>query len=162
MMKQSYCGWVCQNKRLIVTFLFVALPIIFSLFCFCWKVYLLYKERIEAEEAAENAKERLEQLETVTSDFKGQSLREKLEDTMQFRQNPLRSDLIKNIDEVCNLQKTVERLERDKAEIADVIKVLLEKVRKHQKRMARIKDDIQNLGTNRYDKEIGLLYQPPR
>ena len=65
-------------------------------------------------------------------------------------------------DEVSALQKTVERLERDKAEQEDVKKVLLEKIRKHIKKVAAIKDEIQNLGTNRYDKEIGLLYQPRR
>jgi hypothetical protein len=162
MIGTSFCGWVCQNKRLLVIFVFVAVPILFSLFCFCWKVYLLYKDRIEAEEAADNARERLTQLETVTVDFKGQNMKEKLEDSMQFRQNPLRSDLVKNLDEVNALQKTVERLERDKAEIEDVKKVLLEKIKKHQKRVARIKDDIQNLGTNRYDQDIGNLYQPPR
>lgn len=48
-------------------------------------------------EASRNAKERLSQLETVTADFKGQSLKEKLEDNMQFRQNPLVSDLIKDV-----------------------------------------------------------------
>ena len=65
-------------------------------------------------------------------------------------------------DEVSALQKTVERLERDKAEQEDVKKVLLEKIRKHIKKVAAIKDEIQNLETNRYDKEIGLLYQPRR
>ena len=48
-------------------------------------------------EASVNAKERLAQLETVTADFKGQSLKEKLQDNMQFRQNPLVSDLIKDV-----------------------------------------------------------------
>ena len=36
-------------------------------------------------------------METITADFKGQSLKEKLEDNMQFKQNPLRSDLVKNL-----------------------------------------------------------------
>lgn len=162
LMKMSYCGLICQNKRLLVTSIFITLPIIFSLLCFCWKVYILYRDRIEAEEAAKNARERLMQMETITADFKGQSLKEKLEDNMQFKQNPLRSDLVKNLDEVSKLQKTVERLERDKAEIEDVKKVLLDKTRRHIKRIAKIKDDIQVLGTNRYDKEIGLLYQPRR
>lgn len=54
-------------------------------------------ERAEKREAAKNAHERLAQLETVTADFKGQSLKEKLQDNMQFRQNPLVSDLIKDV-----------------------------------------------------------------
>ena len=102
------------------------------------------------------------QLENVTTDFKGQTLREKLEDTMQFKQNPLRADLVENLDEVSKLQKTVERLERDKAEIEDVKRVLLDKTRRHVKRINKIKDDIQVLGTNRYDQQIGLLYQPKK
>ena len=79
---------------------------------------------------------------------------------MQFKQNPLQADLVKNLDEVSLLQKTVERLERDKAEIEDVKRTLYEKTRKHIKRIAKIKDDIQHLGTNRFDKKWGLLYQP--
>ncbi len=39
-------------------------------------------------------------METITADFKGQSLKEKLEDNMQFRQNPLRADLVKNLGKV--------------------------------------------------------------
>ena len=54
----------------------------------------------------------------------------------------------------------VERMERDKAEIDDVKKVLLDKTRRHIKRIAKIKDDIANLGTNRFDKELGTFYQP--
>lgn len=99
-------------------------------------------------------------MENLTSEFKGQSLRERLEDAMQFKQNPLQSDLIKDLDEISKLQKTVERLERDKEEIEDVKKTLHDKVRRHIKRINKIKDDISNLGTNRYDKEIGMLYQP--
>lgn len=161
-MKQSHCGLICQNKRLVVTFIFVTLPILFALFCFCWKVYLLHRERIEQERAAQNARDRLMQLENVTADFKGQTLKEKLEDSMQFKQNPLRADLVKNLDEVSKLQKTVERLERDLDEINEVKKVLLDKTRRHVKRINKIKDDIAVLGTNRYDQQMGLLYQPRR
>ena len=65
--------------------------------CFCWKVYLLSIKRAETKEAAHNAKERLSQLETVTADFKGQSLKEKLQDNMQFRHNPLVAEFIKDV-----------------------------------------------------------------
>ena len=59
--------------------------------------YLLSIERAEMKESARNAKERLMQLETVTADFKGQSLREKLEENMQFKQNPLSVDKINEV-----------------------------------------------------------------
>jgi len=49
------------------------------------------------EEQAANARRRLMQMETITADFKGQTLKEKLEDNMQFKQNPLQSDLIKDL-----------------------------------------------------------------
>lgn len=74
------------------------------LVCFCWRIYLLSIERQEKKEAARNAQDRLSQLETVTADFKGQSLKEKLQDNMQFRQNPLVSDLIKDVGTLFLLQ----------------------------------------------------------
>lgn len=97
MFKASHCGLICQNKRQVVTFVFITFPILAGLVCFCWRTYLLSIEREEKREAARNAKERLMQLETVTADFKGQSLREKLEENMQFKQNPLSSDKIKDV-----------------------------------------------------------------
>lgn len=160
LMKLSNCGLICQNKRLFVTFIFITLPIIFSMFYFCWKVYLLHRERIENEEMAQNARERLMQMETLTVDFKGQSLREKLEEGLQFKQNPLQSDLVKDLEEASKLQKTVERLCRDLDEIKQVKLTLYEKTRKHVKRIAKIKDDIRILGTNRYDREFNILHDP--
>ena len=65
-------------------------------------------------------------------------------------------------DEVSRLQKTVERLERDKAEIEYVKQVLLDKTRRHVKRIQKIRDDIKVLGTNRFDKQFGLLYNPKK
>lgn len=88
---------ICQRKREVITGAFFTLPMLCILVCFCWRVYLLSIERQEKKEAARNAQERLGQLETVTADFKGQSLKEKLQDNMQFRQNPLVSDLIKDV-----------------------------------------------------------------
>lgn len=160
LLKSSFCGLICQNKRLFVTFIFITLPIIFSMFYFCWKVYLLHRQRIENEEEAQNARERLMQMETLTVDFKGQSLREKLEEGLQFKQNPLQSDLVKDLEKATELQKTVERLCRDLDEIKQVKLTLYEKTRKHVKRIAKIKDDIRILGTNRYDREFNILHDP--
>lgn len=95
--KEAHCGLICQNKRQVITFIFITFPILAGLVCFCWKTYLLSIERAEMKESARNAKERLMQLETVTADFKGQSLREKLEENMQFKQNPLSVDKINEV-----------------------------------------------------------------
>jgi len=51
-------------------------------------------------------------------------------------------------------------MERDKDEIDYVKKVLYDKTRRHVKRIAKIKDDIQLLGTNRFDKDTQKYYQP--
>lgn len=88
---------ICQRKREVITYGFFFLPLICVLVGFCWRVYMLSIERVEMKEASKNAQERLQQLETVTADFKGQSLKEKLQDNMQFRQNPLVSDQIKDV-----------------------------------------------------------------
>lgn len=96
-MKNAFCGILCQYKRQVVGFIFILFPILAGLVCFCWKCYLLSIERAEKKEAARNAKERLKQLETVTADFKGQSLKEKLQENMQFRQNPLITEKIKDV-----------------------------------------------------------------
>lgn len=98
------CGLICQHKREVITFGFFTLPMLGLIVCFCWKVYLLSMERAESKEAAKNAQERLSQLETVTADFKGQSLKEKLQDNMQFRQNPLVADVIKDVGNVAFIQ----------------------------------------------------------
>lgn len=51
-------------------------------------------------------------------------------------------------------------MEEDIKEINEVKKALLEKTKRQIKRLGQLRDDIENLGTNRYNQQFGIDYEP--
>lgn len=121
---------------------------------------LLSYEAKDKEEEAFFTREKLTQLETVTAGFRGQSIREKIEEEMVYQQNPLQRIDWKEFDDVNKLHKMIERMELDVKEINEVKKELLEKTKRQIKKLSQIRDDIENLGTNRYNQDFGIEYEP--
>ena len=156
----QFCGLVCKNRRLVIFICFVILPILMIIACMCWKYVLLKWESEEREAEAIQRREKLIQMEKLTAGFKGQSLKEKMAENMQYHQNPLQGKSEKELDDVNKLNNMIERMERDIMEINDVKKDLLAKTKRQIQKITVIRDNIENLGTNRFDQEIGIDYNP--
>lgn len=160
LLSQSYCGLICRNKKLIIALCFVILPLIIVLICMCWKYMLLRWEAKEQEEEALQRRSKLMEMEDMTVGFKGEKLGEKMAENMMYNQNPLQGKSIAELDDINRLNNMIERMERDVGEINQVKKDLLAKTKRQIQKISLVKDNIENLGTNRFDQDFGIEYQP--
>jgi len=160
LLTNSYCGLVCRNKKTIIAICFIILPIICILCCLCWKYLLLKWEAADREAEAEQRRQKLIEMEQMTVGFKGESLEEKMAENMMYHQNPLQGKSQKDLDDINRLNNMIERMERDLREINQVKKDLLAKTKRQIQKISVIRDNIENLGTNRFDQEIGIDYNP--
>lgn len=160
LMKAAYCGMVCKHKKLMVAIAFIILPVILGILVAIWKYIMLYYTMKDKERESEFSRTKFKELETVTANFKGQSLKEKLAETMDFQQNPLQGKTVKDLGDINKLNNVIEVMELDLRELNDVKKKLLAKTKKQIKKIGVVRDDIENLGTNRFEEDIGIEYQP--
>lgn len=154
------CGWICRNKKLMIAICFIILPMLCILMCLCWNYLLLKWKAKEKEEEALQRREKLKQMEVLTAGFKGESLKEKMAENMLYHQNPLQGKSIQELDDINRLNNMIERMERDLGEINQVKKELLAKTKRQIQKITVIRDNIENLGTNRFDQDIGIAYNP--
>jgi hypothetical protein len=156
----SFCGLVCRNKKLIIALCFIILPIICILCCLCWKYLLLNWEAEDREAEAQQRRKKLVEMEQMTVGFKGESMEEKMAENMLYQQNPLQGKSQKDLDDINRLNNMIERMERDLREINQVKKDLLAKTKRQIQKISVIRDNIENLGRNRFDQELGIDYNP--
>lgn len=154
------CGLLCRYKQYVITFAFIILPIMLIVGTVIFKYFMLRFRQAESEKETGFTREKLKEMEKVTAAFKGQSLKEKLEDNMEYMQNPLQGKTIEDLDDINKLNSVIQVMEMDLREIDDVKKKLLAKTKKQVQRIGVLRDDIENLATNRFDQDIGLEYQP--
>jgi len=158
LMREGNCGLVCKYKKQIIAISFFILPALLIIFYFIWRYMMLYYKMKDKQIETKAARQKLIELEKVTASFKGQSIREKIAENMDFQQNPLQGKSKNDLGELNQLNNYIEVLEMDLTELNDIKKKLLAKTKKQIKRIGVIRDDIENLGSNRFDQDIGVEY----
>lgn len=80
----AFCGLVCKYKKEVIAFSFFVLPIIFLILGVIFKYMMLQYSQLDTQRELKFTRQRLKEMEKVTAAFRGQSLKEKITDNMEY------------------------------------------------------------------------------
>lgn len=143
--REVYCGLVCRDKRLIFVMFFIVIPIMAMTIYF---VYYVYEQKLEDDNLTIQKNflvKKLEQVEEVNKDFKGQTLFEKIEEGVVFFANPMRSQDESENNKIIELNQRKEALIRKKQELLNQKQNLIQKNNKLFQEVAEFKNRLNDI-----------------
>lgn len=110
----AYCGYLCQSKRYFFVFWFLLLPILGLTFYILFNLFNLQTQISNVTTENYFLRNKMDELENVQVDFTGQTVLEKLDEGVQYFNNPLRNEEQESIEEFKVLNQKLQQV-RDEA-----------------------------------------------
>lgn len=109
----AYCGYLCQSKRYFFVFWFLLVPILGVTFYIFFNLLNLQTQVSNVTTENYFLRNKMDELENVQVDFTGQTVLEKLDEGVQYFNNPLRNEEQESIEEFKVLNQKLQQVKEE-------------------------------------------------
>lgn len=144
--KEIYCGIICQNKRIFFIALFIGIPILCILNYFFYYFFERYLEEDHLKMKKIFISKKMHDIENINLDLKGQTIFEKLEEGVQYFVNPVRNEKEEDLASMKDLFREKEKLEEEKQKLLKAKNQLIATNKKKIEQIKSLREQIDELG----------------